>query len=360
MEWRGEAFAEFAGEEWIRPEAIRLEELHIGAEETRADVGLRLGHDDDVIGRLEALVVQHPLRERFWMQLMLGLYRTGRQPEALRCAQSFRSRMRDDLGLEPSSALRDLETAILEGSPSLDWTAPPPPLPEPAARRRDGSAAIPAEATPLIGREAHLETAALLFESGRVFTLFGPGGVGKTRLAYRLAAMQSVRFADGVRLVELAPLRDPAAVLAAVADALDVQQRPNRSLEDSIVELLATQHVLLVVDNCEHVLEDTSELVEMLVRWCPNVHVLATSREPLGVPGEVVWSVPPLPVPTGTNDALDTLQASPAVQLFVDRARAARPTSSSMMPPGPTSSRSASGSTEYPSPSSSPRPGCAP
>jgi predicted ATPase len=183
---------------------------------------------------------------------------------------------------------------------------------------------MPGEATPLIGRTGDLEIAARLFEAGRILTLFGPGGVGKTRLAYRLATTSADRFAAGIRLIELAPLRDPAAVIAAVADALDVQRRPNRSLDDSIVELVGDQHLLLVVDNCEHVLEGASDLIETLVKWCPNLRVLATSREPLGVPGEVVWSVPPLPVPARGDGDLGALDDNPAVQLFVERARAAR------------------------------------
>ena len=102
-------------------------------------------------------------------------------------------------------------------------------------------------------------------------------------------------------------MRDQAAVAAAVADALDVQQRPHRSLDDSIVEVLASRSLLLVLDNCEHVLDTTSELVEHVLRWCPDVQVLATSREPLGIPAEVVWSVPPLPVPASTDEPLDVL-----------------------------------------------------
>ncbi len=125
-------------------------------------------------------------------------------------------------------------------------------------------------------------------------------------------------------MVELAPLRDQGAVPAAVGDALDVQQRANRTLTDSIVEMLASRHLLLVLDNCEHVLDTTSELVEQILRWCPNVRVLATSREPLGIPAEVVWSVPPLPVPADRDDPVAALAENPAVQLFVDRACAAR------------------------------------
>ena len=164
-----------------------------------------------------------------------------------------------------------------------------------------------------------------MFESSRILTLFGPGGVGKTRLALRLATTLGEGFADGLRLVELAPVRDPEAVPSAVGDALDMQQRPNRSLPDSIVEVLGAQHLLLVLDNCEHVLDTTSELVELILRWCPNVHVLATSREPLGIPAEVVWSVPPLPVPASRDEPLASLGEIAAVQLFVERASAAQP-----------------------------------
>ena len=324
-EWRGEAFAEFADADWIRPEAIRLDELRVTAEEARADAELRLGRHDVVIGRLEALVDVHPLRERLWSQLMLALYRSGRQPEALRRSQDFRSGMRDELGLEPSAAMRDLETAILEERADLAWVPPAVvPRADDTRARRGPARTVPEPPTPLIGREDDLELAARLFESGRLLTLFGPGGVGKTRLAYRLAGDLGDRFADGVRLIELAPLRDPVAVTAAFADALDVQQRPQRSLEDSIVELLAHQHALLVVDNCEHVLDDVSEIVARLLAWCPDLHVLATSREPLGIPAEVVWSVPPLRLPADDRDR-DGPGESAAVQLFVARAAAASP-----------------------------------
>ncbi len=324
-EWRGDAFAEFAVTEWIRPEAVRLEELRLVAIGAQIDAELQVGRHQEVVGRLEALQLDHPLREQFTRQSMLALYRSGRQGEALRMAQQFRTGLRDDLGLEPSAAMRDLEAAILEERPELAWVAPAvtPPSAAPApAGHRD---ALPMETTALVGRERDLELAGRLLESGRILTLFGPGGVGKTRLAHRLASTIAPQFADGVRLVELAPLGDQGAVTAAFAAALDVQQRPNRSLDDSIVEVLSTQSVLLVLDNCEHVLDTTSELVELVLRWCPDVQVLATSREPLGIPAEVVWSVPPLPVPPSADEPLDALVDVPAVQLFVERACSAQP-----------------------------------
>jgi predicted ATPase/DNA-binding SARP family transcriptional activator len=326
-EWRGAAFAEFADAEWIRPEAIRLDELWVVATEARIEAELRIGHPERVVGLLEALLVDHPLRERFAAQLMLALYRSGRQVEALRAAHDFGIRLRGEFGIEPSAALRDLESAILEEHEEIAWVPPaigPRQEDAPEAPRPNSRRSVPVETTPLVGRERDLELAARLFESARILTLFGPGGVGKTRLVHRLATTVESEFADGIRVVELAPLRDQSAVPAAVGDALDVQQRGNRTLPDSIVEMLASRHVLLVLDNCEHVLDTTSELVEQILRWCPNVRVLATSREPLGIPAEVVWSVPPLPVPRDRADPIAALTEIPAVQLFVERARAAR------------------------------------
>jgi predicted ATPase/DNA-binding SARP family transcriptional activator len=326
-EWRGAAFAEFADEEWARAEAIRLDELRLVATEAAIDGALRVGRHREVVGQLEALVVANPLRERLHAQLMVALYRSGRQAEALRAASELRRVLRDDLGLDPSAELTELEQAILEEREDLRWS---PPNAEGAADgvlsrdpRRRG--ALPTETTVLVGRDADVDLAARLLDSGRILTLFGPGGVGKTRLAQRLAATVDDQFADGVRLVELAPVRDQRAVTAALADVLDLQRRPGRSLEDSIVELLGSQQLLLVLDNCEHVLDVTSELVELVLRWCPEVKVLATSREPLGIPAEVVWSVPPLPVPGKNEQSVERLAAVPAVQLFVERAQAARP-----------------------------------
>ena len=200
------------------------------ASEVRIDAQLRVGRHHEVVGEVDALRLDHPLREQFTRQSMLALYRSGRQAEALRVAQQFRGTLRDDLGLEPSAELRDLEAAILEDRTDLAWV--PPDVPEGRKRAATGHDVLPIEATALVGRERDLELATRLLESGRILTLFGPGGVGKTRLAHRLAGTLAAQFTEGVRLVELAPVRDQGAVSAAFAAALDVQQRPNRTLDE--------------------------------------------------------------------------------------------------------------------------------
>ena len=347
--WRGPALAEFASMDFARPEAARLEELRLAAVEGRIAARLTAGQHQVVIGELEALVAEHPLRERAWGHLMVAQHRSGRSAEALRTAQQLRQHLRDELGLEPSAWLRQLETDILTQAPGLAGPDPCGPSHSAEARTAASGAArvggdggrepnvnagmadagprqlLPVEVTSLIGRERDLGRLRELLEASRLVTLVGPGGVGKTRLATRLAHDVLDRFADGGRIVELGAVVDADGVAATVAAALDVQQGPERSLQDSIVELLASRHVLLVLDNCEHVLGPVSELVDRVLRWCPAVRVLATSRESLGLPAEVVWSVPPLPVPPTSDASLESVAAAGAVELFLARARAARP-----------------------------------
>ena len=318
-EWRGSAFAEFADEDVLRAEAARLEELRVVAHEVAVGARLACGEHADVIGPLEALVAEHPFRERLWAQLMLALYRSGRPGEALQRGAELRDLLREQLGLSPSPELRTLESDILAERLALSWAGPGP-----APGPRAAVVVVPRDPAPLLGRDSELTAVRRLVTEARLVSVTGPGGVGKTRLVQELLDELAGAHPDGIRWVELAAVRGGEPAVAAVAAALDLQRRPERSLEDSIVEVLAPQILLLVLDNCEHVLDGIAALVARILRRCPSVQVLTTTREPLGLPGEVTWALPPLDVPSSGTVSLAEVRASTAVALFVARARAAR------------------------------------
>jgi predicted ATPase/DNA-binding SARP family transcriptional activator len=343
--WGGAALSEFADATWACTEASRLDELRLVALELRNDACLVAGSARAVIVEMEGLVHEHPLRERFWLQLMVALHRSGRQAEALRVGHALRSQLRDELGLVPSAAFRAIEeavvgdddslaaltalTALTDSMPSATRAAPPgtgpstgmPPVPVEAG----GPSWTPGLATQLVGRADDLDRLAAAVERFRLVTLTGPGGVGKSTVAAELGRRLADHFGDGVRFVELAAVHDAGAVMAAVAHTLDVERRAERSLAESITEVLGPRRLLMVLDNCEHLVAAVGELVTRIVRWCPEVRLLATSREPIGIAGENVWPLAPLDVPASVDDPLDVLLATPAVQVFVARAEEAAP-----------------------------------
>ena len=314
--WRGSAFEEFAEHDWARFEAMRLDELHIVAQEELFEARLALGDHVPLIGDLDAFVAQHPLRERLWQQLIVALYRSGRSAEALRQAEAFRTLMQEELGLDPSPVLRELEGRVLNEDPTL--------LQPPVASRRSVMRQVRAESTRLVGRADELRLLTGWLQVHRLVTLTGPGGVGKTRIAMRLAGELWDEFDGEVFVAELAPVSDPASTVGAIATALDVQQRQHLSIEDTLVEYLRARRALLVLDNCEHLRGTIASLSERVLSWCPDVTILATSREVLGLPGEQVWRVRPLVIPD-EGSAPPIAAEAPAARLFVERAIAARP-----------------------------------
>ncbi|WP_165825968.1 BTAD domain-containing putative transcriptional regulator [Actinomycetospora cinnamomea] len=327
--WRGRAYAEFADEEFAHPEAARLDELRISAEEDRAEIDLALDRPTAVITRAELLVAAHPYRERGHTLLMLGLYRAGRVAEALEAYRRYRARLDDELGLLPSAEVEALHGRMLRQDPDLDRRRPPAPAdepsehpseqaPEPAGGRRPS---LPA----LIGRGDDLPELTGTLRRARLVTLVGAGGVGKTLLARHAAAQCAGNHHDGSALVELAAVRDPAAVIDTVSTALGVVQRAGLAPAERLVEFLRPKTLLLVLDNCEHVIEEAAALVVDVVGGCPGVTVLATSREPLGVIGEHVYSLPPLAVPSAALTDPGEAAAVPAVRLLLDRAAEAAP-----------------------------------
>lgn len=296
--WRGDALAEFADEESAAAEAARLTELRAGATADRAEALVELGRAAEAVPELEALVRRSPTWERPAVSLMRARYATGHQADALAAFHELRTRLDDELGVEPAAPARELYRRILVHDPALAAAPPPGNLP----RRASG----------FVGRDREVERVLAALRAGPLVTLTGVGGAGKSRLAVEVAARDRDRFPDGVWLCELAALPDGSPVGDAVSAALGIRQRSGLSVEDSVLEYLRGRALLLLVDNCEHVLPHAAGLVAEVVRRCPRVVVLATSREPLAVEGEQVWPVPPLPLEDATA-------------LFVQRARAATP-----------------------------------
>lgn len=328
--WRGPAFAEFADELFARPEALRLEELARAAAEDRFETMLELGRHTEIVGELEAFVTDHPLRERARGHLMLALYRCGRQAHALEVYHDLRRHLDEELGLEVPASLRALERQILRHAPSLDS-----PMRKPESATAAGSVDdradsphtgdrvagdLPPEVTPLIGREADLAALEAAMEGAAVVSIVGPGGVGKSRLALRVARDVTLRQPDGVWWCALATLEDGADVATAVATTLSVRPHDEATAEDAVVAALRARRGLLVLDNCEHVLGATAALAQRIARSCPSVSTLTTSRRPLGIPPERLHRLGPLAVPDPITDP-----AGDALALFVERGRAVRP-----------------------------------
>ncbi|NJP89715.1 tetratricopeptide repeat protein [Nonomuraea sp. FMUSA5-5] len=314
--WRGPALAGLPESGMARAAAVRLEELRLAALEDRAEGELRLGSHRAVVPELRELVSRHPLRERAAGLLMRALSADGGQAEALAVFEETRRHLAEELGADPSAELAGLHRELLSAGPSPSPVAPP------------------AQHTSFVGRAAELAEIGELLRVARLVTLTGPGGVGKTRLSAEVAAASAGGVAPSVETVpasagsaggargevcfaELAALRDGAGLAQALLGALGLRQNglqladgPRTPL-DRLITALSDRHLLLVLDNCEHVVDEAAALVSRLLATCPRLRVLATSREPLGIIGEHVRPVRPL-----DGDA--------AARLFTDRARAAR------------------------------------
>jgi predicted ATPase/DNA-binding SARP family transcriptional activator len=304
--WRGEALADVADEPFAEADRVRLTEARIATIEARIDADLVLGRHVDLVAELEHLVAAHPLREHPRAQLMLALSRSGRQTEALRSYESARIALADEVGLEPSPELKVLETAILRQD---ETTVRPDPEPTPSPPR----SRLRTPLTSLVGRRDLLDALGERLRCHRLVTLIGPGGVGKTRVAIEGARKVLDAQLMEVWLVELSDVTDGDAVACVMAAALGlpISADPKTDLL-RIVDFLCGRSTLIVLDNCEHVIEPTARIAQDLLELCPTVRILATSRERLGVLGEVVCPVPPLSMPDG-------------VALFVERGYAAAP-----------------------------------
>jgi predicted ATPase/DNA-binding SARP family transcriptional activator len=324
--WRGAPLAEVAGEEFARAPAARLSELRSAATVDRVEAELALGAADAaLIGELRELTAADPLAERPAALLMRALAGSGRQADALSVYTRTRDQLADRLGVSPSPRLEQTYLAILRqeipqavSSPGFSGPAasPPaasPPAPSPpAASPATGLAAVGPPAagaamtvrrppTSFVGRDDDVAGVLKRLAAERLVTLTGPGGVGKTRLSVEAAA----RLAVPVWFAELAPVTDQAEVPHAVLDAVGLRERSiarrgSETAGDPVGRLgaaLADRDAVLVLDNCEHVIDGAAELAARLLSDCPGVRLLATSREPLRIPGEALYVVAPLPAP---------------------------------------------------------------
>ncbi|MGW2114775.1 BTAD domain-containing putative transcriptional regulator [Streptomyces zhihengii] len=323
--WRGPAYADVAGFLFAHAEIARLEELRLGVVEDRAEARLARGDHAALAAELGEPLARHPLRERLRTVHMRALYRAGRQGDALRSFEELRRRLARELGASPGPEVSALHQAILRQEPRLAA-----PVTEPPAVRTN----LPSALTPLIGRRTALRQVSARLSPGtvgRLITLTGLGGVGKTRLAIAAARATAERFADGVWLVELAGLsatatRDDIAERVITTLGLCDTAATEPDLDDLVGWLcraVADKQLLILLDNCEHLVEPVARLAGALLPAVPAGHLLVTSQEALDVPGELVHPVPPLSLPRHT-DAQEVARSG-AVELFVERAAAAAP-----------------------------------
>ncbi|MBO0743660.1 MAG: winged helix-turn-helix domain-containing protein [Candidatus Dormibacteraeota bacterium] len=314
-EWHGQPLLGLGERGAIAAERLRLQDLHRTALRMRAAVRLDAGGDPTLAGDLQVLCAANPLDEELHALLLRALVAAGREAEALTRYEDLRQRLRDELGADPAPALQDLHRAILRHDPAV----------RPRPRKREGPTNLRRPLTSFIGRDEDRRRLTERLRGHRLVTIVGTGGAGKTRLAQEVAARLRGEFDGGVWLVELAAVREEGEVARAILSTLaphvgTVAEVLQSLAPDPVLGLVAAledRRLLLLLDNCEQVAGSCAEIAEALAGGTPGVAVLVTSREPLGVPGEVLWPVGPL---GGEGEGADA-----AVRLFADRAQAVDP-----------------------------------
>ncbi|SEF10762.1 Predicted ATPase [Jiangella alba] len=315
--WRGAALQDVAlpDSAALQAAATRLDGLRLAAMEELFDAEIALGHGAGLVAELTDAVAAQPLRERLAGALMRALVAAGRNSEALLVFERTREALADALGVDPAPELSALHLAVLRG--------------EVGRRDDDRKTNLRSELTSYIGKGADVAAVRGLVAEHRLTTLIGPGGSGKTRLATETGRTLLDDLPDGVWLVELAAIGADGDVAQATLAALRLRDSllgdaPDAEPADRVVAALRERAMLLVLDNCEHVIESAATFAHRVLGECRRVRILATSREPLGITGEVLWPVAPLLLPADGAEA-GAIEASPAVRLLLERARAVRP-----------------------------------
>ncbi|MFE3191848.1 BTAD domain-containing putative transcriptional regulator [Nocardia sp. NPDC059240] len=314
--WRGTPMqdVDMRDNEAFEAAVTRLESLRAAAQDDLYEVEIGLGRGPALIAELTELVARNPLRERLAAALMRALAAAGRVTEALAVYQQTRETLADELGVDPSADLSALHVALLRG--------------EVGGQTADRSTNLRAELTSYVGKYADVAAVRDLISQHRLTTVTGPGGSGKTRLALETAQTLLADLPDGAWLVELASLSIGDDVAQSALAALGLRDAllgggPNAEPMDRLVAALRDRETLLVLDNCEHIIEAAAAFAHRLLGECRRLRIIATSREPLGITGEALWQVEPLSLPATDADPA-AIAASPAVELLRDRASAVR------------------------------------
>ena len=327
--WRGRPYGPFGECDWARPAVAGLEESYGQVRERRVEALLAAGVLDRALSELKPMVAAMPFRESLRGLQMLALYRSGRGEEALQAFRATRRTLMEEVGTEPGVELQELHRRILDNDAALAGRARAAGG-HLGALRRVVEVHLPVALTPLIGRDDVLGPLAALVTRQRLVTVAGPAGCGKTRVAVEVARAEAASFPDGVWFVDLTAVTDPNLVVDVVVSTIGFAASSTATPLEDLRDFLRTRRMLLVLDNCEHIVVGVGRIVEVTLGGsvgspdAVECAILATSREPIGIDGEAIWTLDPLRLPAG--DAELYPQAAPAVELFLQRLRAAVPT----------------------------------
>jgi predicted ATPase/DNA-binding SARP family transcriptional activator len=315
-------------DDWIVPERERLRQAYTGALEHLVPLLESQEQPRAALAYAQRLLRHDPLVEETYRDLMRLCAACGDRAMLRRVYQTCAAVLERELGIEPSAATREAYAHWVRAEAKAPTRPMSPLSPSPQAVNTN----LPVQLTSFVGRARELAEVRDLLQTTRLLTLTGPGGTGKTRLALEVAAQMLDAYPQGVWLVELAPLTDPTLVIQTIAATLGVREQPGRSILDALLDYLRAKTLLLLLDNCEHLIASCAQLAETLLRAAPNLRILASSREALGIAGEIPYRVPPLALPDPRQISnldrpgnLDALAQNDSVRLFVDRASTAYP-----------------------------------